>query len=71
VRWPLVDVRLFNTALFACSKSGSARIRFGDFFFRDFDFGIGDGLLHRRQQPSRPFIPAALIVINAQAGRRS
>jgi hypothetical protein len=34
----------------ACSRSGIAKTRFGDFFLRDFDFGIGDGLLHRRRQ---------------------
>ncbi|MGH8176221.1 MAG: hypothetical protein ACREV5_08180, partial [Steroidobacter sp.] len=27
--------------------SGSAKTRFGGFFLRDFDLGIGDGLLHR------------------------
>jgi hypothetical protein len=29
---------------------------------RDFDFGIGDGLLHRRRQHHRAFITAALRV---------
>jgi hypothetical protein len=38
-------VRLFSTTDVACSRSGSARIRLGGFFFRDFEFGIGDGLL--------------------------
>jgi hypothetical protein len=28
-----------------CSRSGSARTRFGVFVLRDFDFGIVDGLL--------------------------
>jgi hypothetical protein len=28
----------------------SARTRFGDFLFRDFDFGIGDGLLRHRRK---------------------
>jgi hypothetical protein len=43
-----VDVRLFSTAVLTCSRSGRARTRFGTFFVRDFDLGIGDGLLHRR-----------------------
>jgi hypothetical protein len=37
----------------ACSRSGSARTRLGCLFLRDFDFGIGDGLLHRRRQHRR------------------
>jgi hypothetical protein len=41
-------VREFRTADFDCSKSGSARTRFGDFFFF-FDFDIGGGLLDRRR----------------------
>ena len=45
VRCPLTEVRLFGTAVFASSRSGSARTRFGTFFLRDFDLGIGDGLL--------------------------
>ena len=28
----------------------AAAARFGGFFLRDFDFGIGDGLLDRRRQ---------------------
>jgi hypothetical protein len=44
------DVRLFSTAVLACSRSGSAKTRFGGFFLRDLDFGSGDGLLHRRRQ---------------------
>ena len=51
VRWPLFEVRVLRTADFACSRSGKARTRFGDFFFlRDFD--IRDGLLNRRRQRS-------------------
>src|SRR5215510_7456514 len=52
VRW--CDVRLFRTAVLACSRSGRAKTRLGCFFPRDFDFSIGDGLLHRRRQ-LRPF----------------
>jgi hypothetical protein len=48
VRWPLLEVRVLRTADFACSRSGRARTRFGDFFFLR-DFGIGDGLLNRRR----------------------
>jgi hypothetical protein len=37
LRWPLLDVRLFTTAVFDCSRSGRAKTRFGGrFFFRDF-----------------------------------
>lgn len=42
-----------------------ARTRLGDFFLRDFGFGIGDGLLHRRQL-HRAFITAALPRTNFQ-----
>ena len=47
VRWPLAEVRLLRTAALACSRSGSAKTRFGGFFARDFnrDLGMGDGLL--------------------------
>src|SRR4051794_1104393 len=54
-------MRLFSTAALACSRSGSARTRFGIFFLRDFDFGIGDGLLHRRRQLHRTAFPAAFV----------
>jgi hypothetical protein len=55
-------IQLFSTAALACSRSGSARTRFGcRFFLWDFDFGIGDGLLHRRRQLHRHFTPAAFI----------
>jgi hypothetical protein len=40
-------VRLFKTAVFDCSTSGSASTPFGDRLFF-LDFGIGGGLLHRR-----------------------
>jgi hypothetical protein len=46
VRCPLTDVRVLRTADLAYSRSGSARTRFGDFLFRDFD--MSDGLLGRR-----------------------
>src|SRR6516164_6172014 len=55
VRWPLADVRLLSTAVLACSRSGSASTRLGGFFFRDFGFGIGDGLLWRGRQLRRTF----------------
>src|SRR5712692_3756268 len=61
VRWPLADVRLFSTAVLVCSRSGSASTRLGGFFLRDFEFGIGDGLLHRRRQLHRLAVPAAFI----------
>ena len=32
---PLADRRLFSIAVLACSRSGSARTRFGTFLFRD------------------------------------
>jgi hypothetical protein len=63
VRCPLTDVRLFSAAVLACSRSGRARTGQGGFFLRD--FGLGDGLLHRRRQLHRITIPAALIVTNA------
>jgi hypothetical protein len=48
-------VRLFKTAVFGCSRSGSARTRFGDRLFF-LDFGMGGGLLDRhgfrRSKPS-------------------
>jgi len=50
VRWPLADVRLFSTAVLACSRSGSASTRLGDFFLRDLDFGIRRRPPYRRQQ---------------------
>jgi hypothetical protein len=59
VRCPLADVRLFSTAVLACSRSGRARTRLGDFFLRDFGFGIGDGLLYRHRQLQPIPIPAA------------
>ena len=34
------DVRLLSTAVLACSRSGRASTRLGDFFRRDLDFGI-------------------------------
>src|ERR1035441_8575239 len=39
VRCPLTDVRVLRTADLTCSRSGSARTRFGILFFRDFDMG--------------------------------
>ena len=36
--WPPADDRLFRTAEFACSRSGSASTRFDAFFLGDFDF---------------------------------
>jgi hypothetical protein len=44
------DVRLFSTAVLVCSRSGRRQDALGDFFLRDFDLGIGDGLLRRRRQ---------------------
>jgi hypothetical protein len=42
VHCPLTDVRVLRTADLACSRSGSARTRFGDFFFlRGFDMSGG------------------------------
>jgi hypothetical protein len=61
VRCPLADVRLFSTAVLACSRSGSARARLGDFFLRDFGFGIGDGLLYRRRELQPTSVPGAFI----------
>jgi hypothetical protein len=46
-------------AVSACSRSGSARTGLGVLFLRDFDFGIGDGLLHRRRQLHRNGLPCA------------
>ena len=44
VRCPLTDVSVFRTADLACSRSGSARTRFGALFLlRGFD--LNDGLL--------------------------
>ncbi len=40
VRWLLLDVRLFKTAAFDCSRSGRAKTRLGVRFFRRV-FGIG------------------------------
>ena len=51
LRCPLLDVRLFRTAAFDSSRSGSAGTRVGvRFLFRGFD--MGDGLLER--QPRCP-----------------
>src|SRR5262245_57661320 len=46
---------LFNTAVLVRSRSGSASTRLGGCFLRDFDFGIGNGLLRRRRQLQRMF----------------
>ena len=51
VRWPLADVRLLSTAVLACSRSGRASTRFGDFSCAISALAFGDGLLHRRRQP--------------------
>jgi len=52
---PLAEVRLFRTAALACSRSGSAKTRFGGFFARDFnrDLVMGDGLLSIARQLHR------------------
>jgi hypothetical protein len=53
VRCPLADVRLFNTAAFVCSRSGSARTHLGTCVdVREIGCGMHDGLLVRR--PSMP-----------------
>ena len=46
VRCPLTDVRVLRTADLACSRSGSARVRFGALFFRDFDMTDGSFSRH-------------------------
>ena len=45
-------VRLFKTAAFDCSRSGSASTPFDSLFFSFGGFDIGNGLLnHRRHVP--------------------
>ena len=64
VRWPLADVRLFSTTVLACSRSGRASTRLGDFFLRDLDFRVG-----RPPSPSptaslTPVIHATLMIVD-------
>src|SRR5439155_10190344 len=68
MRWPLLEVRVLRTADFACSRSGRASTRFGDFFFLR-DFGIGDGLLNRRRYDASKLATAALHTSDPDWGR--
>jgi hypothetical protein len=59
VRWTLLDVKLFSTADFVCSRSGRARDRFGGLLFLRC-LGILGGVPGRLQSGSPQTPPLAV-----------
>ena len=59
VHWALAEVRLLSSAVFACSRSGSARTRLGGFFLRDLFFGLATASCSS-QTPSPAFRPCGV-----------